>query len=112
MARISIDPDGVGIREVLAGLSFPAPRWAIVAHAQHWGASAGCIAELIQLPVRDYRDLRDVAGALGARRGAHVGRSTSTRIALASGQTATAITSARRSAGQFGSSAAARAVNP
>ncbi len=111
MARISIDLNTVGIREVLAGLPFPAPRWEIVAHAQHWGAAAGCVTELMQLPARDYRDLRDVVGALRARRGAtHAAPSASTRAPLLIAQTAGA-TSTRRPAAQFGS-AAARAVSP
>ncbi|HTK63941.1 MAG TPA: DUF2795 domain-containing protein [Pseudonocardia sp.] len=68
MADISIDPDSVGIRDVLAGVRFPAPRWQLVAHAQHWGATPSCITELVTLPVRDYRSLNDVAAAIGQQR--------------------------------------------
>lgn len=68
MADISIDPDSVGIRDVLAGVRFPAPRWQLVAHAQHWGATPSCITELVTLPVRDYRNLHDVAAAIAQQR--------------------------------------------
>lgn len=68
MADISIDPDSVGIRDVLAGVRFPAPRWQLVAHAQHWGATPSCITELVTLPVRDYRNLNDVAAAIAHQR--------------------------------------------
>jgi hypothetical protein len=68
MADISIDPDSVGIRDVLAGVRFPAPRWQLVAHAQHWGATPSCISELVSLPVREYRSLNDVAAAIGHQR--------------------------------------------
>ena len=68
MAEINLALSGVGIRDVLRGLEFPAPRWRIVAHAQHWGAVDGFIAELMQLPIREYRDLCDVATTLGDRR--------------------------------------------
>jgi len=68
MADISIDPDSVGIRDVLAGVRFPAPRWQLVAHAQHWGATPSCISELVALPVREYRNLNDVAAAIAHQR--------------------------------------------
>jgi hypothetical protein len=68
MAEISLTLSGVGIRDILSGLGFPAPRWRIVAHAQHWGATDGFISELMQLPIRDYRDLGDVATTLDDRR--------------------------------------------
>jgi hypothetical protein len=68
MADICIDPDEVGIRDVLAGVRFPAPRWQLVAHAQHWGATPSCVTELVALPVRDYRSLNDVAAAIAAQR--------------------------------------------
>jgi hypothetical protein len=70
MADISIDPDSVGIRDVLAGVRFPAPRWQLVAQAQHWGATPSCITELVTLPVRDYRNLHDVAAAIAQQRSA------------------------------------------
>jgi hypothetical protein len=68
MAEISVDLSGVGIREVLSGLRFPTSRWQIVATAQYWGASDRFISELMQLPIREYRDLADVATTLGDRR--------------------------------------------
>ena len=74
MADISIDPDSVGIRDVLAGVRFPAPRWQLVAHAQHWGATPSCITELVALPVREYRSLNDVAAAIAQQRTATTGR--------------------------------------
>jgi hypothetical protein len=70
MSDISIDPESVGIRDVLAGVRFPAPRWQLVAHAQHWGATPSCITELVALPVRDYRSLADVAAAIAQQRSA------------------------------------------
>ena len=70
MADISINPDSVGIRDVLAGVRFPAPRWQLVAHAQHWGATPSCITELVTLPVREYRNLSDVAAAIAQQRSA------------------------------------------
>lgn len=70
MADINIDPDEVGIRDVLAGVRFPAPRWQLVAHAQHWGATPSCITELVTLPIRDYRSLDDVAAAIAQQRAA------------------------------------------
>lgn len=70
MADISIDPDSVGIREVLDGVRFPAPRWQIVAHAQHWGATPSCITELVTLPIREYRNLNDVTSAIAQQRSA------------------------------------------
>jgi len=68
VAEISVDLSGVGIREVLSGLGFPAPRWRIVAHAQYWGADDRFVAELMQLPIREYRDLGDLATTLDDRR--------------------------------------------
>lgn len=73
MADISIDPDSVGIRDVLAGVRFPAPRWQLVAHAQHWGATPSCITELVGLPVREYRNLNDVAAAIAQQRSSGAG---------------------------------------
>jgi hypothetical protein len=70
MADISIDPDSVGIRDVLDGVRYPAPRWQLVAHAQHWGATPSCITELVTLPIRDYRNLNDVAAAIARQRAA------------------------------------------
>jgi Protein of unknown function (DUF2795) len=74
MADISIDPDSVGIRDVLAGVRFPAPRWQLVAQAQHWGATPSCITELVALPVREYRNLNDVAAAIAQQRSGAAGR--------------------------------------
>ena len=68
MAEISLTHSGAGIEEVLNGLGYPSQRWQIVAHAQYWGVTDGFIAELMQLPIREYRDLGDVATTLGDRR--------------------------------------------
>jgi hypothetical protein len=68
LAVISVDLDTVGMRDVLAGLRFPAPRWEVVAHAQNWGASHSCLAELTDLPARRYHSLRGVFHALQAQR--------------------------------------------
>jgi uncharacterized protein DUF2795 len=68
MANVGVDLNGSGLREVLAGLRFPAQRWQVIAEAQHWGATSAFLDELITLPAREYRDLRDVATALLDRR--------------------------------------------
>lgn len=71
MVEISVDITRVGIREVLSGLRFPASRWEIVTHAQYWGVSDRFVSELMQLPIREYRDLPDVATTLNDRRRVH-----------------------------------------
>lgn len=68
MAEISLNLTGAGIQDVLDGLEFPAQRWRIVAHAQHQGVADGFTAELMQLPIGEYRDLGDLATTLGDRR--------------------------------------------
>jgi uncharacterized protein DUF2795 len=68
VAVISVDLDTVGIREVLAGLRFPAPRWEIIACAHDWGASRSCLAELTDLPAQQYHSLRGVSRALQDQR--------------------------------------------
>lgn len=54
---------------VLAGLAFPAVKWQIITHAEHYGADARTRRELWALPVLEYRTLSDVIGTVGARRG-------------------------------------------
>jgi hypothetical protein len=67
---IGIDLGAVGIREVLAGLRFPAPRWLVIAQAHYWGADAYCIQELNRLPIKTYQTLAEVAAALREQRAA------------------------------------------
>lgn len=70
MTRINVDLNAIGIREVLAGLSFPARRWEIIAEAHYYGADAGCVAELARLPVGVYPNVAAVAGELKQLRAA------------------------------------------
>jgi hypothetical protein len=68
MARLSAGIDPAGIQQMLAGLEFPAARWQVVAQACYWGATPECLRELGALPVRDYRDVPDIAGELARLR--------------------------------------------
>jgi hypothetical protein len=53
------------IGQVLAGLSFPAARWQVLAQADHYGADSVSRAQLSTLPVHNYPDLAEVLAALG-----------------------------------------------
>jgi hypothetical protein len=64
MADTRTDLEIFGLREVLVGLAFPAARWQLVMHAQHWGAAPRWVDELIQLPAQQYEDLYDVVRAM------------------------------------------------
>ncbi len=46
------------LRHVLAGLSFPAQRWQVIAEAEHYGADARTRRELRALPAGPVRVLR------------------------------------------------------
>lgn len=61
---ISLDPGTEGIRAVLGGLHFPAPRWLIIAQAQYWGADHLLLNELVKLPEGKYASLTEVSAAL------------------------------------------------
>jgi hypothetical protein len=61
---ISLDLGTEGIRAVLGGLHFPAPRWLIIAQAQYWGADHLFLNELIRLPEGKYASLAEVSAAL------------------------------------------------
>jgi hypothetical protein len=64
MAPINLDINAVGIREVFAGMRFPAPRWRVIAQASHWGAGCECTEELTALPARVFHSLRDLTQAI------------------------------------------------
>lgn len=51
--------------QVLAGAEFPAAKWQLVMHAEHYGADADTRSELWSLPPGTYGDLGDVLVALG-----------------------------------------------
>ncbi|NMI02063.1 DUF2795 domain-containing protein [Pseudonocardia acidicola] len=65
MYRKSPKADTTRIGQVLAGCDFPAAKWQLIAHAEHYGADAGTRAELWSLPVTTYPDLAAVLTALG-----------------------------------------------
>jgi len=65
---ISLDLGTEAIRAVLGGLRFPAPRWRIIAQAQHWGAGHLFLDELGQLPEGTYASLAELCAALKRQR--------------------------------------------
>lgn len=58
-------PDPQRLATVLAGLTFPAAKWELVMHAEHYGADVRTRADLWALPAGSYADLPDVFAALG-----------------------------------------------
>jgi Protein of unknown function (DUF2795) len=52
------------VRQVLQGLTYPAEKWQIVTQAELYGADAEIRGQLYGLPMREYRDLGEVAEAL------------------------------------------------
>ncbi|MER5673705.1 hypothetical protein [Pseudonocardia alni] len=71
-ARVRTRPAGrealvAAVRPVLAGLSFPAQRWQVLAEADAWGAPGVLRRVLADLPVGEYADLTAVLGAVRAR---------------------------------------------
>lgn len=65
---INLDLGTQGIRTVLGGLHFPAPRWLIIAQAQYWGADHLFLNELVRLPEGTYTSLAAVSAALKRQR--------------------------------------------
>jgi len=63
---MNVDPDlmAVGIRQVLAGLAFPAHRWQVIAQAHYYGAGSAYTVALGQLPARIYHSVAEVAAQL------------------------------------------------
>lgn len=51
--------------QVLTGLAFPAAKWELIMHAEHYGADARSRAELWSLPAGTYPDRHAVLAALG-----------------------------------------------
>lgn len=69
MQRSSV-PDAVAssrqrICQVLAGAPFPAARWQLMAHAEHYGADAATRSDLWRLPAAVYDDLPSVLVSMG-----------------------------------------------
>lgn len=58
----------MAVRQVLRGLTYPAERWQILAHAELYGVDAATRAALFDLPLRAYRSPGDVASALDGHR--------------------------------------------
>ncbi|MHA6796331.1 DUF2795 domain-containing protein [Pseudonocardia bannensis] len=65
MYRRSPEADARRIGQVLAAAEFPAAKWQLIAHAEHYGADACTRAELWSLPVATYPDLTAVLMVLG-----------------------------------------------
>lgn len=63
---MNVDPDqmSVGIRQVLAGLAFPAHRWQVIAQAQYYGAGSAYMVALGQLPPRIYHSVAELTAQL------------------------------------------------
>lgn len=58
-------PDPQRLASVLAGVAFPAAKWELVMHAEHYGADVRTRADLWALPAGSYADLPDVFAAMG-----------------------------------------------
>ncbi|GAA1846552.1 hypothetical protein GCM10009836_27650 [Pseudonocardia ailaonensis] len=65
MNRRTVRADVARLAQVLAGLRYPAAKWQIIAHADHYGADSVSTAQLWSLPVAVYQDLAAVCVALG-----------------------------------------------
>jgi hypothetical protein len=57
--------DVTRIGQVLDGVEFPAAKWQLIAHADHYGADAVTRTELWSMPVGVYPDLVSVLTAIG-----------------------------------------------
>ena len=53
-----------GIRAILDGITFPAPRWLLIAQAQYSGAPAVYVSQLARLPATTYQSLSEVMQAV------------------------------------------------
>lgn len=53
------------VRQVLAGLPFPAEKWQLIMYAEEYGADATTRSDLWALPVGSYPDLSAVLRSLG-----------------------------------------------
>lgn len=65
MMRRGTQADMQRVRQVLAGLAFPAAKWQLITHAEHYGADSATRADLWALRPGDYPDLQAVFAALG-----------------------------------------------
>jgi hypothetical protein len=52
------------LTEILADLHFPAQKWEVITCAEIWGVDLETRRRLYGLPVRTFRDLREVVDAL------------------------------------------------
>ena len=52
------------VRQVLAGLTYPAEKWQILTQAELYGADVGTVTELHRLPAKEYRSPTEVTSAL------------------------------------------------
>jgi uncharacterized protein DUF2795 len=52
------------VRQVLAGLAYPARKWQIVTQADLYGADTHTRSRLHRLPVREYRSPADISATL------------------------------------------------
>lgn len=66
MAAIRTQDPTIRLRQVLHGLSFPAEKWQLIAHAEHYGADARSMGELWELPVGSFPRLDAVLAAVAA----------------------------------------------
>ncbi|MCW0212095.1 MAG: DUF2795 domain-containing protein [Pseudonocardia sp.] len=53
------------IGQVLSGVAYPAAKWQLLAHADHYGADSVTRTELWALPARVYPDLVSVLTTIG-----------------------------------------------
>jgi hypothetical protein len=60
MNRDSERAVGWRLAYVLEGLVFPAAKWQVMMHAEHYGADAVSVAQLWGIPARTYPDLAAV----------------------------------------------------
>lgn len=65
-AHYDVVVDESVLTSAFAGMTFPAPRWQLLAWAEHNGAGPALLAALYRAPERDYYDLDGVARSLRA----------------------------------------------
>ncbi|MGY8526952.1 DUF2795 domain-containing protein [Paracidovorax citrulli] len=61
----SQDPSPIDVQKSLKGLDFPASKEDILSKAQEGGASEDILAELEQIPEREYQTPADISKELG-----------------------------------------------
>lgn len=63
--RRTTHADLLRVRQVLAGLPFPAAKWQLIIYAEEYGADAATRSEIWALPVGTYPDLSAVLASVG-----------------------------------------------